>query len=86
MSPIRAEKGTIPCADCRGYVIRCQQVNLMGIFQSWLHLINAIFKLAVNKTFFFLSLMVKLRRNRIGIEFYEKNLRLYFTRQTNIQN
>jgi hypothetical protein len=37
-----------------------------------LHLINAIFKLAVNKTFFFLSTMVKLTRNKIEIEFYEK--------------
>jgi hypothetical protein len=34
-------------------------------------LIKAIFKLAVNKTFFF-SAMVKLPRNRIGLEYYEK--------------
>jgi hypothetical protein len=37
-------------------------------FSSWLHLINVIFKLAANKTFFFLSAMVKLPRNRIVYE------------------
>jgi hypothetical protein len=35
---ILADKVTMSCVDCRGYVIGC------------LHLINAIFKLAVNKT------------------------------------
>jgi hypothetical protein len=62
MSPIRTDKVTTSCVDCRGYVIGCQQVNL--IFQFLAHLINAIFKLAVNETFFFLSVMIKLPRNR----------------------
>jgi hypothetical protein len=79
MLPLRADKVTMSCVDCRGYVIRCQQVNLIGIFSSWLHLINAIFKLAVNKIFFFLSAKVKLPRNRLGIEFYEKICDLFYT-------
>jgi hypothetical protein len=49
-------------------------VNANGIEHIFFYLINAIFKLAVNKLFFFLSAIVKFPRNRIGTEFYEKNL------------
>jgi hypothetical protein len=53
---ILADKVTMSCVDCRGY--------------GCLHLINAIFKLAVKKIYSY---------PKIGIEFYEKAVTLFHT-------